>query len=210
MAEALTTWLWSNKIELIGALLGLLYIFFSIRQHILTWATGLLTSALYTVVFFQSGFYADMGLQVYYVFISIYGWYFWLKGEKEAAQNSEQQVPVTRINKKVLIKSGIVTLLIFLFLIFILRSFTDSTVPVMDSLTTALSIVATWMLAKKYIEHWLIWIFVDFFSAGLYVYKNLWPTVVLFIVYAVMAIVGYLEWKKDLIKSELKSGLEKA
>jgi nicotinamide mononucleotide transporter len=107
------------------------------------------------------------------------------------------------------VKSAIVTLLIFLFLIFILKRFTDSTVPVMDSLTTALSITATWMLAKKYIEHWLIWIFVDFFSAGLYVYKNLWPTVVLFIVYAVMAIVGYLEWKKDLNKSELKSGLEK-
>jgi len=210
MAEVLTTWLWSNKIELIGAILGLLYILFSIRQHILTWATGLLTSALYIVVFFQSGFYADMGLQVYYVFISIYGWYFWLKGEKKAARNSEQQVPVTRIKKRVLVKSAIVTLLIFLFLIFILKRFTDSTVPVMDSLTTALSITATWMLAKKYIEHWLIWIFVDFFSAGLYVYKNLWPTVVLFIVYAVMAIVGYLEWKKDLNKAELKSGLEKA
>jgi nicotinamide mononucleotide transporter len=209
MAEALTTWLWSNKIELIGAILGLLYILFSIRQHILTWATGLLTSVLYIIVFFQSGFYADMGLQVYYVFISIYGWYFWLKGEKKAARNSEQQVPVTRIKKWVLVKSAIVTLLIFLFLIFILKRFTDSTVPVMDSLTTALSITATWMLAKKYIEHWLIWIFVDFFSAGLYVYKNLWPTVVLFIVYAVMAIVGYLEWKKDLNKSELKSGLEK-
>jgi nicotinamide mononucleotide transporter len=209
MAETLTTWLWSNKIELIGAILGLLYILFSIRQHILTWATGLLTSVLYIIVFFQSGFYADMGLQVYYVFISIYGWYFWLKGEKKAARNSEQQVPVTRIKKWVLVKSAIVTLLIFLFLIFILKRFTDSTVPVMDSLTTALSITATWMLAKKYIEHWLIWIFVDFFSAGLYVYKNLWPTVVLFIVYAVMAIVGYLEWKKDLNKSELKSGLEK-
>jgi len=210
MAEVLTTWLWSNKIELIGAILGLLYILFSIRQHILTWATGLLTSALYIVVFFQSGFYADMGLQVYYVFISIYGWYFWLKGEKKAARNSEQQVPVTRIKKRVLVKSAIVTLLIFLFLIFILKRFTDSTVPVMDSLTTALSITATWMLAKKYIEHWLIWIFVDFFSAGLYVYKNLWPTVVLFIVYTVMAIIGYLEWKKDLNKTELKSGLEKA
>ncbi|SHI51367.1 nicotinamide mononucleotide transporter [Tangfeifania diversioriginum] len=210
MAEVLTTWLWSNKIELIGAILGLLYILFSIRQHILTWATGLLTSALYIVVFFQSGFYADMGLQVYYVFISIYGWYFWLKGEKKAARNSEQQVPVTRIKKWVLVKSAIVTLLIFLFLIFILKRFTDSTVPVMDSLTTALSITATWMLAKKYIEHWIIWIFVDFFSAGLYVYKNLWPTVVLFIVYAVMAIVGYLEWKKDLNKAELTSGLKKA
>jgi nicotinamide mononucleotide transporter len=70
----------------------------------------------------------------------------------------------------------------------------------MDSLTTALSITATWMLAKKYIEHWLIWIFVDIFSAGLYVYKGLWPTVILFIVYTVMAVIGYLEWKKDLIR----------
>ncbi len=210
MTEAFTTWVWGNKIELIGAILGLLYIFFSIRQHILTWATGLLTSVLYTVVFFQSGFYADMGLQVYYVFISIYGWYFWLKGEKKTDQGGEQQVPVTKTKKRVLVISGIVTLLIFLFLIFILKRFTDSTVPVMDSLTTALSITATWMLAKKYIEHWLIWIFVDFFSAGLYVYKNLWPTVVLFIVYAVMAIIGYIEWKKDLEKSELKPSVEKA
>lgn len=210
MTEAFFTWVWGNKIELIGAILGLLYIFFSIRQHILTWATGLLTSVLYTVVFFQSGFYADMGLQVYYVFISIYGWYFWLKGEKKTDQAGEQQVPVTKTKKRVLVKSGIVTLLIFLLLIFILKRFTDSTVPVMDSLTTALSITATWMLARKYIEHWLIWIFVDFFSAGLYIYKNLWPTVVLFIVYAVMAIIGYIEWKKDLEKSELKSGSEKA
>jgi len=71
-------------------------------------------------------------------------------------------------------------------------------VPYMDSITTALSIVATWMLARKYIEHWLMWIFIDAFSAGLYVYKGLWPTVILFIVYTVMAALGYFEWKKDL------------
>jgi nicotinamide mononucleotide transporter len=68
----------------------------------------------------------------------------------------------------------------------------------MDSLTTALSIVATWMLARKYIEHWLIWVFVDLFSSGLYVYKNLWATVVLFVIYTGMAVVGYYQWKKDL------------
>ncbi|MCA1761071.1 MAG: nicotinamide mononucleotide transporter family protein, partial [Bacteroidales bacterium] len=64
--------------------------------------------------------------------------------------------------------------------------------------TTSLSIVATWMLAKKYIEHWIIWIFVDVVSSGLYIYKNLWPTVVLFVVYTVMAFIGFIEWKKDL------------
>lgn len=68
----------------------------------------------------------------------------------------------------------------------------------MDTLTTALSIVATWMLAKKYIEHWIIWIFVDLVSSGLYIYKSLWPTVILFLVYTFMAFLGYFEWKKDL------------
>lgn len=198
ISEVLTTWLWGNKIEIAGAILGLLYIFFSIRQHILTWPTGLFTSLLYIAVFFQSGFYADMGLQVYYVVISIYGWYYWLKGGQNKTNASENQVPVKKTPRKVLLLSLLVTSGIYFIILFILLRFTDSTVPYMDSLTTALSIMATWMLARKYIEHWLVWIFVDFVSAGLYIYKELWPTVVLFVVYTVMAVLGYLEWKKDL------------
>jgi len=204
MTALLTTWLWENKIELLGAILGLLYIFFSIRQHILTWPTGLFTSLLYIVVFFQSGFYADMGLQVYYVAISIYGWYFWLKGGKKDSIVTKEEVPVRKTPKKILIYSLLATLVIYGGLLLILLNFTDSTVPYMDSLTTALSITATWMLAKKYIEHWLIWIFADVLSAGLYVYKELWPTVVLFVVYTLMAVLGYYEWKKDLNKKNCK------
>ncbi|MFW5821840.1 MAG: nicotinamide riboside transporter PnuC [Tangfeifania sp.] len=196
MNDFITSWIWINKIEVLGAILGLLYIFFSIRQHILTWPTGLFTSLLYTAVFFQSGFYADMGLQVYYVAISIYGWYYWLKGNKK--ESNGDQVPVTRFSRKLLLKLVMATVFIYLVILFVLIRFTDSTVPVMDSLTTALSITATWMLAKKYIEHWLIWIFVDMVSAGLYIYKELWPTVILFVVYTIMAVLGYIEWKKDL------------
>jgi len=194
MAEAFTTWIGGNKVELLGALLGVLYIFFSIRQHILTWPVGLLTSVLYIIVFFRSGFYADTGLQFYYVFISIYGWYYWLKG---GDKKEEEDLPVRKITRDVLVKSTLATVLIYAFILFILIRFTDSTVPFMDSFTTALSIIATWMLAKKYIEHWIIWIVVDTVSAGLYVYKNLYPTVILFLIYTVMAIIGYFEWKKD-------------
>jgi nicotinamide mononucleotide transporter len=75
----------------------------------------------------------------------------------------------------------------------------------MDTLTTSFSIVATWMLARKYIENWLIWIFVDFVSIGLYIYKSLWPTVVLFVVYTVLAFVGYVEWKNDLKKHNIEN-----
>jgi nicotinamide mononucleotide transporter len=201
MGEIILGWLLSNKIELLGAILGILYIFFSIRQSILTWPTGLLTSVLYTIVFFKSKFYADMGLQVYYVFISIYGWYFWLKGAKSEKSNS---VPVRKLSKKLWVFLGVSSIAIYIILVIILINFTDSDVPYMDSLTTALSIVATWMLAKKYLEHWLIWIFVDAVSAGLYVYKNLWPTVILFIVYTMMAVLGYMEWNKDFNKQNIE------
>jgi nicotinamide mononucleotide transporter len=201
MADELLLWLWNSKVEVAGAIFGLLYICFSIRQHILTWPTGLLTSIFYCAVFFESGFYADMGLQVYYVIISIYGWYYWLRGGKQGSREETGMVPVRRLTPRVILNSTLVTMVIFFVLILILTNFTDSTIPVMDSFTTALSITATWMLARKYLEHWLIWIFVDLFSAGLYIYKDLWATVLLFFVYAAMALIGYRQWKKDLIST---------
>ena len=195
MQTLILEWLVNNKIELLGAILGIAFIFFSIRQNILTWPTGLATSALYIVVFFQSKFYADMGLQVYYVAISIYGWYYWIKGNKP---NNSTTVPVRRTSKNLWLKLIAIAILLYFAILIILLNFTDSDVPFMDSFTTALSIIATWMLAKKYIEQWLIWIFVDIISAGLYIYKELWPTVILFIVYTVMAYLGYIQWRKDL------------
>jgi nicotinamide mononucleotide transporter len=195
MMLSATEWLLSNKTELLGAILGILYIVFSIRQNILTWPTGLLTSLLYIIVFFKSGLYAAMGLQVYYLAISFYGWYFWLRGKNT---NNKSRLSVQLVKKKLWIKIGVISILIYSVTLFILIKYSDSNVPFWDSLTTSLSIAATWMLAKKYIEHWIIWIFVDLVSSGLYIYKNLWPTVVLFIVYTVIAFLGYIEWKKDL------------
>ncbi|HYQ58450.1 MAG TPA: nicotinamide riboside transporter PnuC [Draconibacterium sp.] len=194
MTDIFLEWLVGNKIELLGAILGLSYIFFSIKQHILTWPTGLLTSALYVVVFFNARLYADMGLQAYYVVISIYGWYFWIKGKKK----NEKKLAVRTTRNILWVKLAVVSAGLYALLFFILSNHTNSDVPHMDSMTTALSVVATWMLARKYLEHWLIWIFVDAFSAGLYVYKGLWATVILFIVYTIMALLGYIEWKRDL------------
>ncbi len=196
MSEIFQEWLLDNKIEILGAFLGILYIVFSIRQNVLTWPTGLATSVLYVIVFFQSKFYADMGLQVYYVIISLYGWYYWLKGAKN---NEKKGVRVRKTSLRLWLKLSLTTIIIYVVILLVLINFTDSDVPYMDSMTTAFSIVATWMLARKYIEHWLIWIFVDLFSSGLYVYKNLWATAILFIIYTIMAAVGYYQWEKDLI-----------
>jgi nicotinamide mononucleotide transporter len=190
-------WILANYIELLGAILGIAYIFFSIRQSILTWPIGLLTSILYVWVFLVSKLYADMGLQLYYVFISIYGWYEWLHGNQS---NKEETLKISRLRSKLGYMLLLISLLIFLLIWFILENYTDSPVPVADALATSLSLIATWMLARKILEHWLIWIFVDTFSIGLFWYKSLFPTVFLFFVYTTMAVVGYFEWKREYIK----------
>jgi len=197
--DQIIKWLSGNYIELLGAILGIAYIFYSIKQSILTWPIGLLTSALYVVVFFVSKLYADMGLQLYYVFISIYGWYEWLRGNQETHSDP---VEVCHISVKLASILSIVSFFLFLLIWYILKDFTDSPVPMADGLATALSIVATWMLARKILEHWLVWIFVDAFSIGLFVYKQLYPTVILFVVYTVMAYIGYREWKHDMVSKK--------
>lgn len=199
--DQIIKWFSENYIEFLGAILGIVYIFFSIRQSIWTWPVGLLTSALYVAVFFISKLYADMGLQMYYVLISMYGWYEWLRGDTASHAGS---IRISRLNMRLSLVLSAISILLFAIIWFILKNFTDSPVPMADALATALSIVATWMLARKILDHWLVWIFVDAFSIGLFIYKQLYPTVILFIVYTVMAYLGYREWKKEyqLVQSE--------
>ena len=194
--EITIKWLSGNYIELLGAILGMAYIFFSIRQNILTWPVGLLTSVLYVWVFLVSKLYADMGLQLYYVVISIYGWYEWVGMNKSDQSDS---LKVSRLTLRLGFILIVISIVIFILIWVVLKNYTDSPVPMADALATSLSIVATWMLARKILEHWLVWIFVDTFSIGLFWYKDLLPTVILFAVYTIMAFVGFMEWKKEFI-----------
>lgn len=199
--SSIPEWILHNPIELFGAATGILYIFLSVRQHILTWPVGLVSSAFYIIVFMKAGIYAMMLLQLYYFGISIYGWYYWLRGNK--GDDNTKNVPVLTMSRKGYVLLAIISGTIFIFIYLILTRFTDTTVPLADSFTTSLSIVATWMLARKYIENWLIWIFVDIILAALFIYKGLWPTVALYSVYTVMAFIGYYKWKKDLKSPEI-------
>ncbi|HDZ41440.1 MAG TPA: nicotinamide riboside transporter PnuC [Bacteroidetes bacterium] len=188
-------WLAAHYIEVFGALTGILYVVLEIRQSIWLWPVGLITSGVYIWVFFSSKFYADMGLQTYYVLISIYGWYWWLKGGKKYERES---LPVTRVCTRMAAVLLIVFIILFAGIWYILDKHTDSPLPLGDAFTTALSVVATWMLARKIIEHWLLWLVADLVSMGLYIYKGLYPTVILFAVYTMMAVIGYREWRKSL------------
>ncbi|MBE9466737.1 MAG: nicotinamide mononucleotide transporter [Bacteroidetes bacterium] len=201
MLEITLNWFTNHYIEFLGTIFGLIYIVFSIKQNILLWPVGIITSALYIYVFFYSKFYADMSLQVYYLFISIYGWHNWLHGKNKNTETN--QIQITRATKKLSFILILTTFILFVFMAFILKNYTDSPLPYWDSFTTSASIVATWMLTKKYIEQWIIWVIVDAVSLGLYIYKGLYSTSFLFIFYTIMAIIGYFEWKKEMNKTEL-------
>lgn len=182
-------------LEYFGVLTGLTYLVLEIRQHRAMWVVGFMTSLVYVFVFFFSKFYADMGLNVYYVGISVYGFWQW---RREGAAGSGEVAEVVYRHLTWRTGIGLVWLTVGLYggLFWVLSRFTDSPVPAGDAFTTALSVTATWMLAKRILEHWWLWVVINLVSAGLYYYRGLYPTCFLFVCYGVLAIVGWMNWKK--------------
>ncbi|RXQ97613.1 nicotinamide riboside transporter PnuC [Ancylomarina salipaludis] len=191
-------WISANSVEIIGTLSGFIFLYLEIKQNKWLWPVGLFSALMYIYVFFVAKFYADMGLQFYYVFISIYGWFHWSRSKGQV----EEELPVVSLGLGLFFKLLLASLFIYIGISFILVNYTDSPIPYWDSFTTALSIVATWMLARKILEQWLVWVLVDAVSMGLYLYKGLYPTSILFAFYTILALYGYYQWKKDLAKSQ--------
>ncbi len=182
-------------LEYFGVLTGLTYLVLEIRQHRAMWVVGFVTSLVYVFVFFFSKFYADMGLNVYYVGISVYGFWQWRR-EGAAGSGEVGEVVYRHLTWRAGIGLAWLTVGLYGGLFWVLSRFTDSPVPAGDAFTTALSVTATWMLAKRILEHWWLWVVINLVSAGLYYYRGLYPTCFLFVCYGVLAIVGWINWKK--------------
>ena len=193
--NAFLDWAISNKLEFGGTIFGLLYVWFSIRQNLLTWPAGIITSILYFGVFLHAGVYAAMSLQFYYLIISCYGWWSW--SYTQNADSDHEKLRITPTSSTLWLKLFILSILLTALFFALLIRYTDSEIPFGDAVTTSLSILATWMLTRKKLEHWFIWIGIDLFSASLYHYKGLYSTAFLYLAYAVMASIGYYEWQRE-------------
>lgn len=187
MADYIT----ENWLEIVGTIIGFIYLWQEVKASIWLWLTGIVMPAIYTVVFYKSGLYADFGIQIYYIVAAIYGFLFWKFGKKN--QDGDQLRIVHTTAKQAAVLCAITSVL-FLPIYWILTTYTDSNVPFFDSTTTAMSIVALWMLAKKHVEQWVAWIIIDALSSGLYFYKGIYFTAVLYAVYTVVAVYGYKKW----------------
>ncbi len=202
-----------NYLEIIGTIVGFVYLILEYKASFYLWIAGIIMPAIYIFVYYDAGLYADVAINIYYLFIAVYGYLLWTKGvikkkidkrrniEKESNDIvvDEEKIKVLKITHtptKNWFLYGAIFLISFIIMGLILVNHTDSNVPWLDSFTTALSIVGMIMLAKKYVEQWITWIVVDVVCCGLYIYKELFFTSFLYGVYAIIAIFGYYKWKK--------------
>jgi nicotinamide mononucleotide transporter len=185
--------------EWLATISGFLYIYYTIREDTRLWIYGIVSSALFAWVFFKSLIYANSILYIYYVIIGFYGWYAWSRSEKE--KDDAAKLTIHRSSVKMLIVYIAVSVILAIPIYYILRKFSDSDAPLIDAVLTTGGMVATWMLTQKLIEQWIFWIIIDLIWCGLMIFKGMYPTLLLFVAYTILALKGYLEWKKELAKS---------
>lgn len=196
--EAVDYLIQSGWLEWAGVFTGILCVWLAAKNNILNWPIAIVSVLIYTLIFFETRLYSDMGLQVYFLLMNIYGWYFWSK-KKNAG---EQPTPVISITKLEVILSIIAVILLTLIPGFLLHQNTKAAYPYIDSFCTACSLVAQVFLARKVLQNWLIWIFVDIIYVGVYLSKGLYPTAMMYTLYIYIAWMGYQEWKKTLTAAE--------
>lgn len=186
-------------IEILGAVVGIIYLWLEYKANIYLWIVSIIMPLIYLYIYYNAGLYADFAINIYYLLIALYGWVVWKYNfkifSKERERKQSEELKITSVPKHIWIKLIAIYLPLQFLIAWILMTYTNSDVPWLDSFTTSVSIVAMWMLAKKYLEQWLVWIVVDMVSVGLYIYKDLYYTSALYALYTVIAIFGYVKWK---------------
>ena len=182
----------TTPLELISFILSVITVWLNIRQKHWAWLFAIVSSLTYGAVFFNSRLYGDMGLQLVFIAVSVWGWWQWLRGGED-----HHGVQVTRLNARGWIAAIAAWLLAFALLALFLGRYTDTDVPVADGFLTAGSLLGTFLLSRKKIENWHVWIVVDVLYAGLYLYKGLHLTALLFALFVAMAVAGLLAWRRD-------------
>jgi nicotinamide mononucleotide transporter len=191
-------WVQNHWLEISGSLLALISIYLQIKQNVWYWPVSIVMVIVYAIVYYQTGFYADMSLQIYFCVVGIYGWYNWMFSGKSKEFSRNKHLNVSKLGLNGWISSILASIIFYIIIVYILINHTDSTVPYGDAFTTALSFTATYLLARKLIENWIFWLVADVVSVGLYIYKGLYPTAILFTILSILAIFGYRAWKKEM------------
>lgn len=184
----------TTPLEIISFTLAVVMVVLNIRQSPWAWLFAIASAALYAIVFYQAKIYGDMSLQFFFIAVSIWGWYQWLFGG-----SGHRGVTVTRLSRRGIVHTGGAWLIGWLAVTALLTSLTDTDVALIDAFLTAGSLIGQFLLSRKKLENWHLWIIIDLLYIGLYIHKDLYLTALLYALFAAMAVVGLLTWKKSLI-----------
>jgi nicotinamide mononucleotide transporter len=185
----------TSLVELIAVFFGLLSVWNMKKENILVYPFGIINVAIYVYICYSSKLYAYAGINVFYAFMSIYGWYSWTTRD-----NNDKPIRITSLSWKQYILCALAILALFVILRLLLVNYTDSKLPSLDAFTTGIYIIAMLLLAFKKIEHWILWITGDVISIGLFAYENLYFSSIQFLIFTIIAVLGFLEWRIKLIK----------
>lgn len=186
-----------NELEIVGLISGILYVLLAARANIWCWFFGLINVLVFLWMCWQGNLYAETFTQIIYLLLTVYGWYSWQFGK---ANQNNASLPITQTTNKewllfltfVIIGTGLLG--------YLLGTYTNADIPFADSLTTTVSLAATYMVARKKLENWIIWVMVDWWYIDLYHYKGWLLFSVLFAFYVLMSIIGYFTWRKKMLQ----------
>jgi nicotinamide mononucleotide transporter len=186
-----------HGLDIFTTVLGLIYIWLEYRAHVALWVIGIIMPALDIILYWQHGLYGDAGMACYYTLAALYGLYVW---KFRKSKNLKQELPISHMPRRQYLSATVGFFVAWGVVYYILITWTNSTVPVLDSFTNALSFVGLWALARKYLEQWLFWIVVDVVCCVLYIQKGIPFKAGLYGLYVLIAIAGYYKWKKMMSK----------
>lgn len=182
-------------LDILGFVCGLVYLYFEYKASIYLWVASIIMPAVDMFLYYEAGLYADFGMAIYYCLAAVYGYVMW-KFPRKNKEGLQVESPVTRFPKRHILPVAVCLAAVWLFIYWILTAFTNSSVPVTDSFTTAFSIIALWALARKYAEQWLMWLVVDAVCTLLYIYKGIPFKAAIYAFYTIVAVFGYRKWLK--------------
>ena len=185
----------TSVVELIAVSFGLVSVWCMMKENILAYPFGIVNVLIYAYICFSTRLYAYSSINVFYAVMSGYGWFMWSHQDPEAGK-----LKITKLSPKSLILNLSFMVVSYIILNILLVKLTDSVVPFWDAITTAIYIIAMWLLARKKVENWIAWIIGDVISIGLFAYEKLYFSSFQFLVFTIIAVFGFLEWRKKLVK----------
>jgi len=186
-------YLQQNWLEVLGIFTSLVCVWLNIRQNIWGWFWAIISSGIYAVIFWKSNLKSDAELQVIFILLSLYGVYEWTFSERGKAKLSVSKIPF-QLTLICVFFLGMFTVISG----YLHSHYSEASLPYLDSALTGISLIATWMTARKYLENWLLWIGANIWYVGIYVYKGLNGTSILYMLLIVLAVKGYKDWKKSI------------